>query len=75
LVRHGRILRGMPSLLNNPAHWHLRAQEARLLASQLEDPEAKAATLKVAGEYDRLAVRAARRTEAEKKSPPADVLR
>jgi hypothetical protein len=55
----------MPSLLNNPAHWHLRAQEARLLASQLEDPEAKAATLKVAGEYDRLAVRAARRIREE----------
>jgi len=55
----------MPALLNNPAHWHLRAQEARLLASQLEDPEAKAATLKIADEYDRLAVRAAKRLEKE----------
>jgi hypothetical protein len=51
----------MPVLLNNPAHWHLRAQEARLLASQLDDPEAKAATLKIADEYERLAVRAAER--------------
>ena len=51
----------MPVLLNNPAHWHLRAQEARLLASQLEDQEAKAATLKIAEEYDRLAIRAAER--------------
>ena len=41
----------MPVLLNNPAHWHLRAQEARLLASQLDDPEAKAATLKIDDEY------------------------
>jgi hypothetical protein len=48
---------------NNPAHWHLRAQEARLLAAQLEDPEAKAATLKIAEEYERLAVRAAKRIE------------
>jgi hypothetical protein len=56
----------MPLLLNNPAHWHLRAQEARLLASQLEDPEAKAATLKIADEYDRLAVRAAERLGMEK---------
>ena len=53
----------MPILLNNPAHWHLRAQEARLLASQLEDPEAKAATLKIAEEYERLAVRAAKRID------------
>jgi hypothetical protein len=53
----------MPILLNNPAHWHLRAQEARLLAAQLEDPEAKAATLKIAEAYERLAVRAAKRIE------------
>ena len=51
----------MPALLNNPAHWHLRAEEAKLLANQLEDPEAKAATLKIAQEYERLAVRAAER--------------
>jgi hypothetical protein len=51
----------MPSLLNNPAHWHLRAQEARLLASELQDPVAKTATLKIADEYERLAVRAAQR--------------
>jgi hypothetical protein len=55
----------MPVLLNNPAHWHLRAQEARLLASHLEDPVAKEATLKTADEYDRLAVRAAKRMEEE----------
>jgi hypothetical protein len=42
-------------LLKNPAHWHLRAQEAHLLASHLEDQEAKAATLKIAAEYERLA--------------------
>jgi hypothetical protein len=51
----------MPILLNNPAHWHLRAQEARLLAAQLEDPVAKEATLRIAEEYDRLAVRATKR--------------
>ena len=53
----------MPILLNNPAHWHLRAQEARLLAARLEDPEAKAAIVKIAEEYERLAVRAAERME------------
>lgn len=59
----------MPTLLNNPAHWHLRAQEARLLAAQLEDPVARAATLKIADEYDRLAVRATKRmADAESKT-------
>jgi hypothetical protein len=55
----------MPRLLNNPAHWQLRAQEARLLALQLEEPAAKAATLKIAEEYERLASRAARRNDEE----------
>ena len=48
----------MPQLLTNPAHWRHRAQEARWLAQQLEDPEAKAAKLEMAGKYDRLAARA-----------------
>jgi hypothetical protein len=39
----------------------LRAQEARLLAQHLEDPEAKTAMFKIANEYDRLAVRSAER--------------
>ena len=33
------------------------------MASQLDDPEAKAATLKIAEEYDRLAVRAQQRMD------------
>jgi hypothetical protein len=57
----------MPRLLNNPAHWRLRAQEARLLASHLE--VAKAATLKIAEEYDRLATRAATRDRDEAAKP------
>jgi hypothetical protein len=36
-----------------------RAQEARLLALQVQDPEAKAALLRIAGAYDELAARAA----------------
>ena len=57
----------MPAALNNPAHWHLRAQEVRLLAALLEDPEAKAATLKIAEEYEQLAVRTAKRLGLDKK--------
>jgi hypothetical protein len=36
-------------------------QEVRLLAQQIENAEAKAVILKMADEYDRLAVRAAER--------------
>jgi hypothetical protein len=53
----------MPGLLNNPTHWQLRAEETRLLASQLVDPEAKATILKIADEYDRLARRALARMQ------------
>ena len=42
-------------LLTNPVHWHLRAQEARHLAQNLEDPEVRAAKLKMADRYSRLA--------------------
>jgi hypothetical protein len=55
----------MASLLNNPAHWHDRAEESRLLAAELLDPEAKATILKIAEEYDRLAARALTRLQSE----------
>jgi hypothetical protein len=51
----------MSLLLNNLAQWRL---EARLLALHLRDPEANAAVLKIADEYDHLAVLAARRAQA-----------
>jgi hypothetical protein len=56
-------------LLNNPPHWHLRAQKAELLAAQLEDPVAKAATLRIAEEYELLAARAAKREADESDEP------
>jgi hypothetical protein len=45
----------MPSHLSHSNYWRLQAQEARLTAQRLEDAEAKAAMLKKADEYDRLA--------------------
>lgn len=45
----------MPSHLSHSDYWRLQAQEARLTAQRLEDPEAKAAMLKKADEYDHLA--------------------
>ncbi len=51
----------MSQFYNDTGHWKLRAEEARLLAKKLDDPEAKAAILKIASEYDNLALRAAER--------------
>jgi hypothetical protein len=62
----------MPRLLNNPAHWQLRAGETRLLAEHLIDHEAKATILKIADEYDRLAGRALTRMQEECAAKQAD---
>ena len=48
----------MTQLLADPAHWRLRAQEARQRAKQLDDPEAKALRNKMADKYENLAARA-----------------
>ena len=48
----------MPQLLTDPTHWRLRAQEARRLAQQPGDPDAKAAKHAMAEKYERLAARA-----------------
>ena len=48
----------MTQLLADPAHWRLRAQQARQRAKQLDDPEAKALQSKMADKYEDLAARA-----------------
>jgi hypothetical protein len=48
----------MAELLKDPKHWRERADEARRVASQLTDPEAKKTMLEIAASYDRLAERA-----------------
>src|SRR5947209_4931147 len=55
----------MTPLLTNPAHWRLRAEEARLLAGELDDLVARASTLAIADEYERLARRASKRDQDE----------
>jgi hypothetical protein len=45
-------------LLNNGKHWQERAEEARVHADQLTDPQAKRMMLGIAESYDRLARRA-----------------
>jgi hypothetical protein len=64
------LIDAMCSLLKDARHWHLRAEEARYLAEQLTDLVAKSHFLRMADDYDRLAVRAVLRTEDQKESSP-----
>ena len=47
--------------INDPKHWLDRAKEARALAKQMNDPEAKRRMLKNVDDYERLAQRAEER--------------
>ena len=44
---------------NNPKYWHQRAEEARAMAKQMSSELSKKMMLKVADDYDALAVKAA----------------
>ena len=50
-----------PPFINDPEHWRKRAEEARTLAEQMQDPQSKQAMLRIAADYERLVERAARR--------------
>ena len=51
-------------IIYDASHWRDRAEEARRMAKQIEDPSARDAMLQVAAGYERLAERAsARRTD------------
>jgi hypothetical protein len=51
----------MSKLLEDPDHWRHRAEEARSLADQLNDPEAKLTMQQIAEAYELLAKRAEQR--------------
>ena len=59
----------MPQLLTDPAHWHMRAQEAHQLARKARDPLERAAKLEMADKYDRLAARATEWMNKTENSP------
>jgi len=40
---------------NEPEHWRARAEEARILANEMNDSESKHAMLRVAEDYEQLA--------------------
>ena len=48
----------MPNAFGTPEHWLERAEEARTMAEQIEDAEAKRAMLAIAENYARIAKRA-----------------
>ena len=48
----------MPASIHNPEHWRERAAEARAVADGLADAEARKAMLKIAADYEKLAMRA-----------------
>jgi hypothetical protein len=45
----------MTSLPDDPEHWRSRAEEARVFAEKLSDPESKRKMLRIAADYERLA--------------------
>jgi hypothetical protein len=47
---------------NDPAHWQQRAEEARALAEQMSDETSRKMMLRIADDYELLAVRAAIRS-------------
>jgi hypothetical protein len=42
-------------LLNDPEHWRTRAEEARILAKEMNDSESRDAMLRIAEDYEHLA--------------------
>jgi DNA-binding ferritin-like protein len=52
--------------INDPKHWRKRAEEARIHAEQLTDPEARRMMLEIAEDYETLAKRAEQRLRNSK---------
>jgi hypothetical protein len=57
----GRDKSQIGSLMDDPKHWILRAEEIRVLAAEMKDIDAKRMLLKIADDYEKLASRAEQR--------------
>jgi hypothetical protein len=56
------------SFINDPQHWRDRAEEMRTLAQSVNDEASKQTMLRIADDYDRLALRAENRAAGGAKS-------
>jgi hypothetical protein len=59
---------------NNPKYWHQRAEEARAMAKQMSSELSKKMMLKVADDYDGLAVKAAARSMTRRRGANAPTI-
>ena len=57
----------MQASINDPKHWQERAAEARAIAEQLKDPDARVYMLQIAHGYDRLAAHSQSRLDENSK--------
>lgn len=58
----------MPLKFGTPEHWRKRAEEARAMAQQIEDPVAKREMLEIAVNYEKIAAVAELKLVAERRS-------
>jgi hypothetical protein len=58
----------MPSFADDPAHWRKRADEARAMAEQMTDRDARQMMLGIAEDYEKLAKRAEERLKSSPQS-------
>lgn len=53
-----------PPIIDDPSHWRQRAEEARSVADQLDDPIAKETMLAIARSYEQMAILAEAKLES-----------
>lgn len=58
----------MPLKFGTPEHWRKRAEEARNMAQQIEDPAAKREMLEISANYEKIAALAELKLIAEQRS-------